>query len=279
MVMPQLWRSVRAPSPDAPLTLSPSAPGLSVQPGFRLQIEADEAAVAERVAGVLLEALEVGEPVGLATGRTMEPVYGALRRRVAGWTPERRGRLLVRWCSFNLDEYVGLGPADAGSFAAVMAEALGLPLGLAAGQLQLPDGRALDPDAEARRYGAAVAAAGGIALQLLGLGSNGHVGFNEPPCPANAPCRCLELSSATRRQNAAAFGGDPAAVPARAITLGTAEILAARRVLLVVTGSAKAEILRRSLQEPPGPEVPASWLQRHPQLQVVVDAAAAAALS
>ena len=172
---------------------------------------------------------------------------------------------------------MGLGPADAGSFAAVMAEALGLPLGLAPGQLQLPDGLAADPAAEARRYGAAVAAAGGMALQLLGLGSNGHVGFNEPPCAADAPCRCLALSGATRLQNAGAFGGDPAAVPARAITLGTAEILAARRVLLVVTGTAKAEILRRSLHEPPCPEVPASWLQQHPQLQVVVDAAAATA--
>jgi glucosamine-6-phosphate deaminase len=86
------------------------------------------------------------------------------------------------------------------------------------------------------------------------------------------------LSPATREQNAAAFGGDPAAVPERAITLGTAEILAARRVLLVVTGAAKAQILRRALQEPPCPEVPASWLQHHPQLEVVVDQAAAAAL-
>ena len=104
------------------------------------------------------------------------------------------------------------------------------------------------------------------------------MGFNEPPCAADAPCRCLSLSQATREQNAAAFGGDPLAVPGQAITLGTAEILRSRRVLLVVTGAAKAEILRRSLQEPPCPEVPASWLQRHPHLEVVVDQAAAAAL-
>jgi glucosamine-6-phosphate deaminase len=144
--------------------------------------------------------------------------------------------------------------------------------------LQIPDGCAADPEAEARRYSAAVIAAGGIDLQLLGLGSNGHVGFNEPPCSASESCRCLGLSPATREQNAAAFEGDPAAVPERAITLGTSEILAARRVLLVVTGTAKAQILRRALQEPPCPEVPASWLQRHPQLEVVVDQAAAAAL-
>ena len=135
-----------------------------------------------------------------------------------------------------------------------------------------------DPVELACRYSAAVMAAGGIDLQLLGLGTNGHVGFNEPPCSAAEPCRCLVLRLATREQTAAAFGGDPAAVRERAITLGTAEILAARRVLLVVTGAAKAQILRRALQEPPCPEVPASWLQHHPQLEVVVDQAAAAAL-
>jgi glucosamine-6-phosphate deaminase len=87
------------------------------------------------------------------------------------------------------------------------------------------------------------------------------------------------LSQATREQNAADFGGDPASVPDQAITLGTAEILGARSLLLVVTGAAKAEILRRSLQEPPCEQVPASWLQRHPQLEVVADPEAASALS
>ena len=272
MVMPRLSRAVRDPSPD-PL-LSPEL----ARARFDLRIEADAAAVAEVVAQRLLEALEAGGPVGLATGRTMEPVYAALRCRLADWEHERREGLLQRWRSYNLDEYVGLGPADSGSFAADMHAALAGPLGLAPGRLQLPDGLAADPEAEARRYGAAVRAGGGITLQLLGLGGNGHVGFNEPPCPADAPCRCLVLSEDTRRQNAGAFGGNPAAVPDRAITLGTAEILAARQVLLVVTGAAKAEILRRSLQDPPCPEVPASWLQRHPHLQVVVDAAAASAL-
>jgi glucosamine-6-phosphate deaminase len=272
MRMLRLSRVVRDRSADP--ALRPAAPGGALD----LRVEADAASVAEVVAERLLEALETGGPVGLATGRTMAPVYGALRRRLGAWEGQRRQALLQGWRSFNLDEYVGLGPADPGSFAAEMAAALATPLGLAPGQLQLPDGRAADPQAEASRYGAALAAAGGVALQLLGLGSNGHVGFNEPPCPADAPCRCLTLRAATRRQNAGAFGGDPAAVPARAITLGTAEILAARRVLLVVTGAAKAEILRRSLQEPPCPDVPASWLQRHPRLEVVVDAAAASAL-
>jgi glucosamine-6-phosphate deaminase len=205
-------------------------------------------------------------------------VYAALLDRLTALPSAERADLLSRWRSFNLDEYVGLGATDPRSFAAFMAQQLGDRLGLSPGQLLLPDGLAPDPEAEALRYQRALQSAGGIDLQLLGLGENGHVGFNEPPCSADAACRCVLLSEATRRQNAAAFGGDPAAVPARAITLGTAEILAARRVLLVVTGAAKAQILRRSLLEPPGPEVPASWLQRHSQLEVVVDQAAAAAL-
>jgi glucosamine-6-phosphate deaminase len=267
--MSRLWPAAPFECPESGL-LAPARPVLEVLP--------DGTAVAERVATLLLAALERGQTLGLATGRTMEPVYAALRRQLADGSLERRQLLLSRWRSFNLDEYVGLGAGDAGAFATEMTAALAHPLGLPPGCLQLPDGRAPDPLQEARRYSKAVAAAGGIGLQLLGLGSNGHVGFNEPPCPADAPCRCLVLSEATRRQNAAAFGGDPAAVPARAITLGTAEILAAEELLLVVTGAAKAEILRRSLQESPCAEVPASWLQRHPRLQVIVDAPAAAAL-
>ena len=134
------------------------------------------------------------------------------------------------------------------------------------------------PEREARRYGQAIAAAGGLGLQSLGLGDNGHGGFNEPPCAAAAPTRCLELDPTTRRQNAGLFAAGLAAVPERAITVGLAEILAAETVVLVVSGEAKAEVLRRSLEEPPQPQVPASWLQGHPRLKVLVDGAAASRL-
>ena len=231
-------------------------------------------AVAAWVAAALLEALDAGTVLGLATGRTMEPVYAALADRWAALPARDRARLARRWRSFNLDEYVGLAPADPRSVHAFMDRHLVSPLGLAAERVRLPDGAAAAPRAEADRYGAELAAAGGVGLQILGLGLNGHVGFNEPPCGPDARCRCLALSSATRRQNAAAFGGDPEAVPARAITLGLAEILAAERILLVVTGAAKAEILRRMLQDSPTAELPASWLQSHPAATVVADPAA-----
>lgn len=236
----------------------------------------DGAAVADAVAARMLldRRRHPDRPLGLATGRTMEPVYRRLAARVAD-LPAAEAEVLRRgWCSFNLDAYVGLPPADPRAFAAEMERLLVRPLGLDPRRVRLPDGLAADPEAEARRYAEAVVTAGGIGLLLLGLGLNGHVGFNEPPCLATAPCRVVALSATTRRQNAGAFGGDPAAVPARAITLGMAEILAAERILLVVTGAAKAAILRRCLREPPGPERPASWLQHHPDVTVIADATA-----
>jgi glucosamine-6-phosphate deaminase len=236
----------------------------------------DADAVADAVAGRMLldRQLHPDRPLGLATGRTMAPVYRRLVERVAE-LPEGEAECLRRdWSSFNLDAYVGLAPADPRSFAAEMDRLLVQPLGLDPRRVRIPDGLAVDPAAEALRYGEAVAAAGGIGLQVLGLGLNGHVGFNEPPCPATAPCRAILLSPATRLQNAGAFGGDPAAVPAWAITLGLAEILAAERILLVVTGAAKADILGRCLREPPGPDRPASWLQHHPDVTVIADVTA-----
>lgn len=236
----------------------------------------DVPAVAERAAELLLrQRLETPERcLGLATGGTMEPVYAALARRVRSLPVAERQRLQRQWRSFNLDEYVGLGADHPGSFATVMRHRLIDPLDLDGEKVQLPDGRAEDPSAEARRYAAALRRAGGIGLQLLGLGRNGHLGFNEPPSAVDAPCRCLSLRTVTREHNAAAFGGRPEAVPPRAITLGMAEILAADRILLVVTGTAKADVLQRAFAEPPTPDLPASWLQRHPAVLLLADAAA-----
>jgi glucosamine-6-phosphate deaminase len=248
----------------------------------KLRLEADAASVATWVANELLSYWRgplqanpgTARPLGLATGRTMEPVYAGLVRHWKALTAEQRP-LPSFWRSFNLDEYVGLAAGDGRSFQAFMQHHLGGPLGLDPASLQFPDGMAADPAQEASRYAAAVATAGGVGLQLLGLGLNGHVGFNEPPCGPEARCRCLALSDSTRQQNAEAFGGDPQAVPSQAITLGLAEILEAERILLVVTGRAKAAVLRRLLEEPPGEDLPASWLRSHPDATVIADRAAA----
>jgi glucosamine-6-phosphate deaminase len=213
-------------------------------------------------------------PLGLATGSTMVPVYTALVEAGRKLAQAQSRQLCSLWRSYNLDEYVGLGGDHPGSFAAFMRARLAHPLGLDHSSVRLPDGLAADPALEAGRYCAEIRSSGGIGLQLLGLGVNGHVGFNEPPCGAASRCRTVELSPATRRHNAPAFGGDPAAVPPRAITLGLAEILAARRILLVVTGITKAAVLGRLLREPPSADLPASWLQHHPAVRVIADRAA-----
>ncbi|MEB3332653.1 MAG: glucosamine-6-phosphate deaminase [Synechococcaceae cyanobacterium] len=242
---------------------------------LQLIVLADAREVAAEASGRLLQAIRAGgRPLGLATGRTMERPYAALLERLSELGDAERRDLLCNWSSFNLDEYVGLGRSDRGSFAAAMERQLGRPLNLAPQRLRLPDGLAADPQAEARRYAEELRRCGGIGLQLLGLGLNGHVGFNEPPCGPDEGCRCVRLSASTRRQNAAGFGADPEAVPERAITLGLREILAAERILLLVTGGAKAAVLQRLLREPPGPELPASWLHRHPDVTVLADRAA-----
>jgi len=258
------------------LTLSCRADAAAPAAAFELITLPDAAAVAERVAGLLLEERlqRPQRPLGLATGATMVPVYGAMARQLAALPLAEQRRLREQWLSFNLDEYLGLGAADSGSFAATMARQLVGPLGLAAERVKLPDGLAGDGVGAARAYGAALASAGGIGLQLLGLGRNGHVGFNEPPCGPDVACRPVRLCPSTRAANAGDFGGRAEAVPAWAITLGLREILAAERIVLVVTGGAKAAVLERLLREPAAPELPASWLKQHPAVRVIVDRAA-----
>ncbi|MCT0212275.1 MULTISPECIES: glucosamine-6-phosphate deaminase [unclassified Synechococcus] len=258
--------------------LSAREPLAEALPGWAGRIVVAEAAaeLGEVVAAEVAKALRADPDLvlGLATGRTMEPVHAGLVRRLQALPSGELNTIRDHWRSFNLDEYVDLAPGDPRSFGATMRRQLGDPLSIPPERLQLPRGLSADPAAEALRYREAIAAAGGIGLQLLGLGHNGHVGFNEPPCLASAVGRCVELSPSTRLQNGGLFGGDPAAVPARAITLGLAEILQARRILLVVSGSSKAPILSRLLRESANPALPASWLQTHPHLQLWVDRAA-----
>ena len=222
-----------------------------------------------------LTATTAARPLGLATGRTMEPLYAGLVQRLRSWSVADRQRLLQVWSSFNLDEYVGLAGTDPRSYRTFMDVHLGQPLQLPAAALHLPDGEAPEPDVAAARYARSLQASGGIGLQLLGLGTNGHVGFNEPPCSREQACHVVTLSEATRQQNAAMFGGDAAAVPRQAITLGLAEILAAQEIHLVVTGRSKAPVLARLLaMQRPDASLPASWLLDHPRVQLWADVAA-----
>jgi glucosamine-6-phosphate deaminase len=210
--------------------------------------------------------------IGWPAGRTPGPVYAELLRR-----HREEGLSLARVRAFNLDEYVGLGPDHPASFRRALDEELYRPVGLPAANARSPDGRASDPAAAARAYEAEIAAVGGFDLVLLGLGGNGHVAFNEPGSPIDAPTRVVALSAATRAANHAAFA--PEEVPREAITIGIATILGARRVVLLATGAAKSGAVAQSINGPITADVPASALRTHAEATAILDEAAASRLT
>lgn len=170
----------------------------------------------------------------------------------------------------QLDEYAGLAVDDPRALYDWLIRDVAGPLGVPAERVIRLDAAAGDVDASCRAYDAAVAAAGGLDVAVLGLGPNGHLGFNEPPSDANAPTRLVPLSEASLASNARYWGGRDR-VPTRAVTAGMNVILGAQRTLLVVSGSHKVEILRRVVGGPVTPDVPASFLRTIPGLTLLAD--------
>lgn len=209
--------------------------------------------------------------LGLATGGTMEPVYARLR-------DGQYGVSFSKVTSFNLDEYVGLAPDHPQSYAAYMSHHLFDHLDFNRARTYLPRGNAVSPAMEALRYDRRIAESGGIDLQLLGLGSNGHIGFNEPASSLGSRTRVKTLAPRTRADNARFFesGED---VPRYAITMGIATIMEARTVLLLATGQAKASAARSAIEGPISAFCPGSILQLHPDATVILDEAAAGELA
>lgn len=238
-----------------------------------LILETAEAAAA-RAATTIAETLSANPScvLGLATGETMRPVYAHLAALHRGGRAD-----FARATTFNLDEYVGVPPEHPASFAAFMHETLFDHVNIDPSRAHLPRGDAPDPEAEAARYEAAIAAAGGIDLQLLGIGRNGHVAFNEPTSSLASRTRIKTLTEATRSANAPAFAPRP--VPRHAITMGIATILDARACLLLATGETKAAAVARMVEGPLGADCPASALQLHRTATVVLDSAAASRLA
>jgi len=238
-------------------------------------IVADADRAAALVARIIAKELRAkpGLVLGLATGRTMDRVYQDL----VGLHVDE-GLDFSRCRTFNLDEYIGLPEGHPGSYRSYMEERLFSRVNLRAGNTHLPDGLCPDLAAEAAGYEARIRDLGGIDLQLLGLGVDGHIGFNEPLSALLSRTREKALTPATRAQNAALFAGDPGGVPRRALTMGVGTIMDARRCLLLATGPAKAAILAKALEGPITAMVTASALQLHPRCQVIVDEAAATAL-
>jgi glucosamine-6-phosphate deaminase len=210
--------------------------------------------------------------LGLATGATMVPLYAELVTRYLN------GQLsFAQATTFNLDEYVGLAPDHAGSYRRYMAEVLFDLTDMRPSHAHLPRGDALDPKAEAIAYEARIVRAGGIDLQLLGLGQNGHIGFNEPTSSLGSRTRIKTLTDSTRQANRPNFDNADD-VPCYAITMGIATILEARACVLLATGAAKAQAVAAMIEGPVAAICPASALQMHPQTTVFIDEEAASAL-
>jgi len=204
--------------------------------------------------------------LGLPTGRTPLLLYAELIR-VTRETP-------VDWSqvrTFNLDEFVGLGAGDPGSYATFMRERLFDGIGVTPTQVEFLDGRAADLEGECARYEAALARAGGMDVLILGIGINGHIGFNEPADALVTRTHRATLDDRTRAANALWFGGDVSRVPRAALTMGMATILSARSIVLIATGEAKSDVVREMLDGGVSTRVPASFLQLHPQVTVMLD--------
>lgn len=208
--------------------------------------------------------------LGLPTGRTPVRLYHELVSLVA-----HKQLDLSRIRTFNLDEFAGIGADHPGSYRRFMDDHLFKQAGISNGQVEFLNGAAPDPAAECERYEEAIAAAGGIDVQILGIGTNGHIGFNEPARELQARTHRVRLKPETRRSNAALFGGDAEAVPAEALSMGMATILQARSIVLLATGRSKAGCIARVVNGPLTTKLPASFLQLHHDVEIVLDEGAA----
>ena len=170
----------------------------------------------------------------------------------------------------QLDEYLGLAEADRRLLATWLRRVLLDPLEIGADRFIRFESLAADPERDASRVERMIAARGGLDLAVLGLGPNGHIGFNEPGTPFDAPTRPIDLTEESLSSNAA-YWGSRDAVPRRAMTLGMSTLGAAERVILLVSGRRKREVLRRTLHGPIGPDVPATMLRTRDRVTVMVD--------
>ena len=208
--------------------------------------------------------------LGLATGSTPLPVYEALVPRLAGVDVSR-----VR--GFALDEYVGLDPAHSESYRSVIRREVIEPLGLDPARIRVPDGSLEGIERSGDEYEAAIRAAGGVDLQILGIGTDGHIGFNEPGSSFASLTRVKTLTQQTRADNARFFDSVDD-VPRHCITQGLGTILRAKHLVLLAFGEGKAEAVAGAVEGPVTASLPGSAIQLHPHATVVVDEAAASRL-
>ena len=213
--------------------------------------------------------------LGLATGKTPLPFYQELVR-----LHRDDGLSFANVISFNLDEYLGLEREHPETYWSFMQRTLFAHIDIAPQNIHIPNSSI--PEAEIPAHCAAyenlIRSAGGLDFQLLGIGANGHIGFNEPGSSKTSRTRRMRLDRLTRLDAAEAFGGVEQ-VPSDAITMGCATILEARRIVLLAWGESKAAIVREAIEGPISGQVSASFLQQHPNTAFFLDQGAAAALA
>lgn len=212
--------------------------------------------------------------LGLATGSTPLRVYDELVR-----LHEQQGLSFAQARGFALDEYVGLPDGHPESYRCVLEREIVGRVDFAPGAVRTPDGGATDIKAACEEYEQAIIDAGGIDVQLLGVGTDGHIGFNEPTSSLASPTRVKTLTQVTRQDNARFFGGEVEAVPSHVLTQGIGTILRAHHLILLAWGQAKADAIARTVEGPVTAMMPASALQLHPHATVIVDESAASGLT
>ena len=234
-----------------------------------IQPNADAAAA---MAARIFANLIISKPdavLGLATGSTPVPLYQKLIALSLDWSGIT---------TFNLDEYIGIRQDHPQSYHAFMMENLFRHVNINLGNIHIPDGMASDPEANCRAYEEKIRASGGIDLQLLGIGTDGHIGFNEPTSSLASRTRIKTLTSRTRRDNARFFGSEED-VPFHVITMGIGTILETRKLVLLATGKNKAQAVAEAVEGPVTSMNPASALQLHPSALLCLDEEAASDLS
>ena len=242
-------------------------------------VEYDEIArtIARRIAEIIKERRRAGghAVLGLATGSTPIGIYRELIKM-----HREEGLDFSDVVTFNLDEYYPMKPESIHSYHRFMRENLFNHINVKPQNIHIPRGNVPrdDVDVECEAYEAAIKKAGGIDLQILGIGKTGHIGFNEPGSGADSRTRRISLDTVTRRDAAGDFFGEDN-VPTEAITMGVATIMEAREIALVATGEHKAAIINRAVEGEPDPDVAATYLQQHPNAVFYVDFASAADLT
>ncbi len=230
-----------------------------------------------RLVGGAIADLLTGNPaavLGLATGSTPLPLYDDLVRRHT-----EDGLSFAKATGFALDEYVGLPDNHPESYRAVIKREIADRVDFQPSSVHGPDGWSSDIKAASIAYDDAIAAAGGIDLQILGVGTDGHIGFNEPISSLASPTRIKTLTDQTREDNARFFDDDLSQVPTHVLTQGVGTILRARHLVLLAWGANKAEAIRATVEGPVTSMIPSTALQLHPHATIVCDEAAASELA